>query len=109
MGDNIGIGKVVAVFEAFVSKPKDVEAGFVAIDELVHFQAGPGPVLSLASVLEYNSRFFYVSPVAGKVAPSTGVLGKNPNANLRLEVEPAYSLGAGKLCVIRVQPACRAT
>jgi len=29
-GDDVGIGKVGAVFEAFVFKPKDVEIEFVA-------------------------------------------------------------------------------
>jgi hypothetical protein len=30
--EDIGIGKVVEFFEAFVSEPEDVEAGFVAVD-----------------------------------------------------------------------------
>jgi hypothetical protein len=30
-GDNIGIGEVCAVFEAFVLKPKNVEVEFVAL------------------------------------------------------------------------------
>jgi hypothetical protein len=32
-GENVWIGKIVGVFEAFISKPEDVEAGFVAADE----------------------------------------------------------------------------
>ena len=35
LGENVGIGEIVGVFEAFVSEPEDVEAGFVAVDELV--------------------------------------------------------------------------
>jgi hypothetical protein len=30
-GDDVGIGKVGAVFEAFVFEPKDVEVEFVAL------------------------------------------------------------------------------
>ena len=30
-GDNVGIGKIGAVFEAFVFEPKDVEVEFVAL------------------------------------------------------------------------------
>jgi hypothetical protein len=30
LGENVGIGKIVGVFEAFISEPEDVEAGFVA-------------------------------------------------------------------------------
>jgi hypothetical protein len=33
LGEYIGIWKIVGVFEAFVSEPEDVEAGFVAADE----------------------------------------------------------------------------
>jgi len=33
LGENVGIGEIVGVFEALVSEPKDVEAGFVAADE----------------------------------------------------------------------------
>jgi hypothetical protein len=33
LGENVGVGKVVGAFDAFVSEPKDVEAGFVAADE----------------------------------------------------------------------------
>jgi hypothetical protein len=29
LGENIGIGEIVGFFEAFVSEPEDVEAGFV--------------------------------------------------------------------------------
>jgi hypothetical protein len=35
LGDNIQIGEVVGCFAAFVSKPKDVEAGFVAVSSEV--------------------------------------------------------------------------
>jgi hypothetical protein len=34
LGENVGIGKIVGVFEAFISEPEDVEAGFVAVDEV---------------------------------------------------------------------------
>jgi len=30
LGQNVGVGKVVRLFEAFVSEPEDVEAGLVA-------------------------------------------------------------------------------
>jgi hypothetical protein len=33
LGENVGIGKIVGVFEALVYKPEDVEAGLVAADE----------------------------------------------------------------------------
>jgi hypothetical protein len=33
LSENVGIGKIVGVFEAFVSATEDVEAGFVAADE----------------------------------------------------------------------------
>ena len=35
LGENVGIRKIVRVFEAFVSEPEDVEAGLVAVDEFV--------------------------------------------------------------------------
>jgi hypothetical protein len=31
LGQNVGIGKIVGVFQAFVSKPEDVEAGLEAL------------------------------------------------------------------------------
>ena len=31
LGENVGIREVVGFFEAFVSEPEDVEAGFVAL------------------------------------------------------------------------------
>jgi len=33
LGENVGVGEIVRVFEAFVSEPEDVGAGFVAADE----------------------------------------------------------------------------
>jgi len=33
LGENVGIGKIVGVFEAFVPEPEYVEAGLVAVDE----------------------------------------------------------------------------
>ena len=38
--DGIRIRKVVGFFEAFVSEPEDVEAGFVAVDEFFIFATG---------------------------------------------------------------------
>src|SRR5437773_12039033 len=35
LGESIGIGKIVRVLETLLSEPEDVEAGIVAIDELV--------------------------------------------------------------------------
>ena len=32
LGENVGIGEIVGVFEAFVREPEDVEAGFVAVE-----------------------------------------------------------------------------
>jgi hypothetical protein len=32
LGEDVGVGEIVGVFEAFVSEPKDIEAGFVAVD-----------------------------------------------------------------------------
>jgi hypothetical protein len=29
LGEDVGVGEIVGVFEAFVSQPKDIEAGFV--------------------------------------------------------------------------------
>jgi hypothetical protein len=33
LGENVGIGKIVGDFEAFVFKPENIEAGLVAVDE----------------------------------------------------------------------------
>jgi len=33
LGENVGFGKIVGVFEPFVSEPENVETGFVAADE----------------------------------------------------------------------------
>ena len=33
MGENVGIGEIVGVFEAFVSEPENIEARLVAVDE----------------------------------------------------------------------------
>ena len=35
LSENVGIGKVVGFFEAFVSEPEDVEAGFIAIEKFL--------------------------------------------------------------------------
>jgi hypothetical protein len=31
LGENVGIGKMVGLFEAFISEPEDVEAGLEAL------------------------------------------------------------------------------
>ncbi len=42
LGENVGVGKIVGVFEAFVSEPEDVEAGFIVIEPLfVLFKPNP--------------------------------------------------------------------
>jgi hypothetical protein len=33
LGENVGIGEIVGDFEALVSTPENIEAGFVAVDE----------------------------------------------------------------------------
>lgn len=33
--EDVRIGKIVGLFEAFVSEPGDVQAGFIAVDEFV--------------------------------------------------------------------------
>ena len=35
LGKNVGIGKIVGIFEAFVSEPEDIEADFVVVNQLV--------------------------------------------------------------------------
>jgi len=35
MGENVGVGKIVGFFEAFVSEPKVVGAGVIAFEKLV--------------------------------------------------------------------------
>jgi hypothetical protein len=45
-GENVGIGEVVGLLEAFVSEPEDVEVGFAVIEPLfVLFK--PSPTLPL--------------------------------------------------------------
>ena len=34
-GQEVGVGEVGGVFEAFVAEPEDVEAGFVPLDEFL--------------------------------------------------------------------------
>jgi len=42
LGENVGVGKTVGVFEAFVSEPEEIEAGFVVIEPLfVLFKPNP--------------------------------------------------------------------
>jgi len=42
LGENVGVGEVVGFFEAFISQPEDIEAGFVAIDIQFNF-SGKNP------------------------------------------------------------------
>ena len=35
LGENIGIGEVVGFFEAFIPEPEDVEAGLVAVVQIL--------------------------------------------------------------------------
>jgi hypothetical protein len=43
LGQQIGVGKIVGLFEAFVSEPEDVEAGFGAVLSIAYssIQAEP--------------------------------------------------------------------
>jgi hypothetical protein len=43
LGENVRIGKVVG-FEALISQPEDVQAGFVAVDE---FLVGTKPAITV--------------------------------------------------------------
>ena len=45
--EDIGIGKIIGFFEAFVSEPEDIEAGFVAVDEFVIVVGSPAAVGTL--------------------------------------------------------------
>jgi hypothetical protein len=42
LGENVGIGEIVGFFQAFVSEPENIEAGFVAVGKrsLVSFSGG---------------------------------------------------------------------
>ena len=44
LGKDIGVGEVVGFFQAFVSEPKDVKAGLVAVDELFVVVCAPAAV-----------------------------------------------------------------
>jgi hypothetical protein len=44
LGENVRIGEIVGFFEAFVSQPEDIEAGFVAVNELVVIVHAPATV-----------------------------------------------------------------
>jgi hypothetical protein len=37
LGENIGIGEIVGLFQAFVAEPKDAETCLVAVDEFFIF------------------------------------------------------------------------
>jgi hypothetical protein len=41
LGEHVGIGEIVGVFEASVSEPEDIKAGFVAVDEFVVIVCAP--------------------------------------------------------------------
>jgi hypothetical protein len=44
LGQNVGVGQVVGLFQAFVSQPEDIQTGFVAVDEFVVIVRAPAPV-----------------------------------------------------------------
>ena len=44
LGENIGIGEIVGLFQAFVSEPEDVEAGFVTVVEFFVIICAPAAV-----------------------------------------------------------------
>jgi hypothetical protein len=59
LGEHVGVGKIVGVFETFVAEPKDVEAGLVAVDEFFVFVSTPAgyeraPPLLLSLQLNYR-------------------------------------------------------
>jgi len=45
LAENIGIGKIVGLFLAFVSEPEDVEAGFVAVNEFFAIVLAPATTI----------------------------------------------------------------
>jgi len=36
LGENVGIGKIVRIFEAFVAEPEDIKSGFGGVRSLIH-------------------------------------------------------------------------
>ena len=44
LGENVGIGEIVGFFQALVAEPEDIEAGLVAVDELVVLVRAPAAV-----------------------------------------------------------------
>ena len=62
LGEYVGIREIVGLFEALVSEPEDIEAGFIAVDEFfvivrapaaVGILVGPGrrPLMAVLRVL----------------------------------------------------------
>jgi hypothetical protein len=49
LGEDIGVGKIVGFFQAFVPEPEDVEAGFVAVDKFF-------VIVGLISLLQLTDR-----------------------------------------------------
>jgi hypothetical protein len=47
LGENVGIGKLVGFFEAFVSDPGDVKAGFAAVDRILRRERSSVVILNL--------------------------------------------------------------
>ena len=47
--ENVGIGKIVGFFKAFISEPEDVEAGLVAIDSSAYSYTRQGNVKRLST------------------------------------------------------------
>jgi hypothetical protein len=52
LGDNVRLGEIVGLFQAFVSEPENIQAGFVAVDELFIGVSAP----ALAGILLRPSR-----------------------------------------------------
>jgi len=50
LGENVGIGKIVGVFEGFVSEPEDVETDFVPVDEYFVISSAPATIDGIKKV-----------------------------------------------------------
>ena len=57
LSENIGIGEIVGFFQAFISQPEDIEAGFVAVNEFVVRVRAPATV----GILFRPSRFALIA------------------------------------------------
>jgi hypothetical protein len=45
LGENVRIGEILGFFEAFITEPKNIEAGFVAVDDFVVLVRAPADFL----------------------------------------------------------------